>query len=63
MLLNIWRYCTLESVIKIKKDVSTHFSEPVRPVLSSMLADMVGYHFITIFVITYESKEDFVSDN
>lgn len=48
---------------KDKKDVSTHFSEPVRPVLSSMLADMVGYHFITIFVITYESKEDFVSDN
>lgn len=34
----------------------THFSEPVRPTLSSMLADMICYHFIAIFVITCQTN-------
>ena len=34
----------------------THFSEPVRPTLSSMLTDMISYDFITIFVITCQTN-------
>ena len=36
----------------------THLAEPVRPVLSAMLADVVGDDFIAFFVVTYRQKVD-----
>ena len=36
----------------------THLAEPVGPVLSAMLADVVGDDFIAFFVVTYRQKVD-----
>ena len=47
MILCHWKVCRK---CPRKWSKCTHFSEPIRPALSSMLADMISDHFVSIFI-------------